>query len=642
MNNLLINPKMGLRFSLVGSSYEVVFVHAGIVRYSAKIGGKTYRISTEKFNEKYTLGEIQVDIDATKSLLSEVETQILMRKQVYIKRTIVEVTHLYSKSEIRIIIRDTAKEINDLNPPNPRTVMRWIKVYLDSGKDLYALNKLRTGNKFLRFPIEVEEIIQNAIQERFLAKREKVSCEDVYDYVKNNMVNKNINLNFCPSLRTIQRRIKKIDPYVVLYTKKGSRVANNYLKAAGEKITSPFFMALVEIDTHTLDIFIFEIESKQVMGRPFLTCAIDVHTRCIVGCYLCMLPANATKTLAVLKQMLLRAHQNLPGGVASLIIPDNGVEFKNTTFSRVCKDLGTTIQFAQNQTPDNKPHIERFFGTLEGSLIHKIKGTTFSNPKARGDYDSQKNASITLENLKSYIDEWIHDVYHKSLHSELGKTPHTAWCDAIKVAPPQLVSLQHINIITRKAMTKNISHGQVGFLDLKYKAHSLATLKVQGVSKVTVMVDETNLEHVFIEDPFNAGNYIQADSTTPDYTKHLTLYEHQLIRQERKELANADRKRLGEHELSFARWKLYQKIQLDIKLNNKKAKQLKIDLPQRFKDLLEEVIDLKDNINELNIIKDLPTLSPSANENINNEHIENNQNTNSSPFKFSTLELDNE
>ena len=51
---------------------------------------------------------------------------------------------------------------------------------------------------------------------------------------------------------------------------------------------------------------------------------------------------------------------------------------------------------------------------------------------------------------------------------------------------------------------------------------------------------------------------------------------------------------------------------------------------------------IKDNINELNIIKDLPTLSPSANENINNEHIENNQNTNSSPFKFSTLELDNE
>jgi transposase InsO family protein len=151
------------------------------------------------------------------------------------------------------------------------------------------------------------------------------------------MANKGIDLNLCPTLRTIQRRIAILDPYVVLRAKQGTRAANNALKAADEKIISPFFTSLVEIDTHTLDIFIIESESKQVLGRPFLTCAIDVHTRCIVGYYLCMLPANATKTLAVLKQMLLRAHQGLPGGLPSLIIPDNGVEFKNTTFSRVCK-----------------------------------------------------------------------------------------------------------------------------------------------------------------------------------------------------------------------------------------------------------------------------------------------------------------
>jgi hypothetical protein len=40
---------------------------------------------------------------------------------------------------------------------------------------------------------------------------------------------------------------------------------------------------------------------------------------------------------------------------------------------------------------------------------------------------------------------------------------------------------------------------------LKYKAHSLATLKAKGISKVNVMVDETNLEHVFIEDPLTLG-----------------------------------------------------------------------------------------------------------------------------------------
>lgn len=427
MNDEFILPPMGLRFTLLGSNYEVVFFHAGIVRYSAKEGGKIYKISIEKFNEKHMLGEIEFDKNANKPLLSGVENQILMRKQAYIKSTILGVKHFHSKLEILIIIRKTAKEIKDLKPPHPRTVMRWVNDYLDAGKDLYALNKFRVGNRYLRFTIEIEEIIQKAIHERLLANKENVTCQDVYDEIINTMANRSLDLNLSPKLRTIQRRIARLDPQVILRAKQGSRVANNTLKAAGEKIVSPFFMALVEIDTHILDIFIIDNVSKQVMGRPFLTCAIDVHTRCIIGYYLCMLPANTTKTLTVLKQMFLRPHQNLPGGVPALIIPDNGVEFKNTTFSRVCSDLGITIQHAQNRTPNDKPHIERFFGTLEGSLIHKIKGTTFSNPKARGDYDSLKNASITLENLRFYIDEWIHDIYHKSLHSELGKTPYTAW-----------------------------------------------------------------------------------------------------------------------------------------------------------------------------------------------------------------------
>ena len=177
---------------------------------------------------------------------------------------------------------------------------------------------------------------------------------------------------------------------------------------------------------------------------------------------------------------------------------------------------------------------------------------------------------------------------------------------------------------------------------MKYKSHSLATLKAQGISNVTVMIDETNLEQVFIVDPFNTGNYIQADSTIPDYTKNLTFYEHQLIRQERKKLANIDRKKLGEHELSFARWTLYQRIQSDIKLNNKKMKQIKIDLPQRLKELLEESIDLTDDFKELKAIQDLPILSQTANEKTNDKDSEKDLNTNNSPFIFSTLELDNE
>jgi hypothetical protein len=113
--------------------------------------------------------------------------------------------------------------------------MRWIKLYLDNDKDLYVLNKFKVGNKFLRFNIEIEQIITLAIKECYLEPKERRSSIDVIAFIKAKMLEQDINVNQCPSLRTIQRRIKQLDPYVVIRAKKGARIANTTFKAAGIK-----------------------------------------------------------------------------------------------------------------------------------------------------------------------------------------------------------------------------------------------------------------------------------------------------------------------------------------------------------------------------------------------------------------------
>jgi len=473
MNTELLVPKIGLRFSLNGSLFEIVFIHNGTLRYSSILGGKNFIISVEKFCEKYNLGEIEVADSSAKEILPKEKTDNLMRKQEYIKSVLYKNNHLYSKKEVYKVITELSKRINDPTPPSPRTVMRWTKLYLDNDKYLFSLNKLRPGNKYMRFTPIVESLIVSGIKEVFLDPKENRNSTDVIAYIRAKMLEQDISVHLCPSLRTIQRRIQQLDPYIVTKAKKGTRIANKTFKAAGHKKNSPFLMAAVEIDTHYLDIVVIDSEYKEVIGRPFLSCAIDTYSRCIVGFYLSMFPVNTSSTLAVFRDMLERPHTGLPGGVPSLIIPDNGVEFKNSTFSRVCNELGITIQPAQNRTPDDKAKIERFFGTITNNLIQKIRGTTFSNPTKRGDYDSKKNARATLENIESYIDEWINEIYHKSIHSETGRAPILLWQDSIKISPPHLLSLYYINIITRKAVTRNINHGQVKFSSLTYKSHVL-------------------------------------------------------------------------------------------------------------------------------------------------------------------------
>ena len=174
MNSHLLIPKIGLRFLLTGTPYEVSWTSQGVVRYSAIAGGKIYSISIEKFTEKYHSGEITLNGDLSDSLLSMEKTRDLLRKQEYIKTVLNSVSHPYSHSNVYKTIMDVSKRIKDHSPPSSRSVMRWIKLYLDNDKDLYTLNKFKVGNTFLRFNIEIEQIITLAIKECYLEPKEKM------------------------------------------------------------------------------------------------------------------------------------------------------------------------------------------------------------------------------------------------------------------------------------------------------------------------------------------------------------------------------------------------------------------------------------------------------------------------------------
>jgi hypothetical protein len=52
---------------------------------------------------------------------------------------------------------------------------------------------------------------------------------------------------------------------------------------------------------------------------------------------------SAATTLEVIKDMITRPNQKLPGGIPSIVIPDNGVEFKNNALERVCEQLKITL-----------------------------------------------------------------------------------------------------------------------------------------------------------------------------------------------------------------------------------------------------------------------------------------------------------
>ena len=69
----------------------------------------------------------------------------------------------------------------------------------------------------------------------------------------------------------------------------------------------------------------------------------------------------------------------------------------------------------ENIYPDD---IERLLGTILRE-IHNLPGTTFSNPRERGEYDSEAKAAMTLAELEKWLATYIVEVYHQRMHPDV-------------------------------------------------------------------------------------------------------------------------------------------------------------------------------------------------------------------------------
>lgn len=600
MENALFIPQHGFRFYFKDHPdyiFEIGSVTNNDIRYAAIAGGKSFSIVFDEFESRYKKGEILCIFAPNKLLINPKHSSEIHRKERYVISALQFLESPTSPKYLSELIQKISTEIKDPNPPSCRTVARWITKYKSFSQNKLCLQNKYKGNHHLRFPAEVYQILNQAINDVYL-RPEYRTAKDVQAYMLGRFMEQAISLKQLPTLRSIQRHIKKLDPYIELKIKKGSRIAKKKFQAAGKSIVSPFALYMVEIDTHYLDIIIIDPKTNTALGRPFLACAIDVYSRAIVGTYINMYPPSAATTLETIKDMVTRPNHTLPGGIPSIIIPDNGIEFKNNSLARVCEQLKITLTPSQVGTPNNKPHIERFFSTLTHGILQKLPGTTFSNPIDKGEYNSSKVAQLTLDQLKKYVDTWIHDVYHKSIHHTTGRSPIIMWEDAINNIRPSFLTDIDAKILCRKPVERNISHGQIRVDSISYFSHALTTLQAQGVKTVTVLIDDLNLHEVYVVDPNNKDVFIQADSTNPDYTFGLSRVTHFEVQKLKKAQTQSDKQKIGSMSDLYHLYKLMHEIQHNLVRKKPRLKPLSLELPKQLKRIEEQLILEEKDISE--------------------------------------------
>jgi putative transposase len=300
-----------------------------------------------------------------------------------------------------------------------------------------AVRRSTGGKGGNRLPEPVEEIIRDLIRRRFLI-RQKRSVAALHREIARACAMRGLK---APTRNTVARRISMLNPVEVARRREGADAARPLQDAGGDVPAVGSILNQVQIDHTVIDVVIVDERERRSIGRPYLTVAIDVHSRTLLGMVVTLEPPSAMSVGLCLahaagdkrpwlERIGVEADWPMSGKPKSLFL-DNAAEFKSEALRRGCEQHGIRLAYR----PPGRPHyggiVERVIGTTMRK-IHELPGTTFSNPVERGRYNSEKMAALTLAELERWLVLAVAG-YHGSVHSTLGQTPAGQWAAGVAV-----------------------------------------------------------------------------------------------------------------------------------------------------------------------------------------------------------------
>jgi|SanBayMetagenome_1026888.scaffolds.fasta_scaffold03748_3 putative transposase len=332
-----------------------------------------------------------------------------------------------------VIAREAAQKLN----LSQRTVYSLIKKWRESRGSITSLisegsNGGRGGS---RLNSSTELLISNAIVDIYLS-RQKPKVAYLMQVIRERCHKEKLK---CPSLNTVKTRIKKLQHEEVIFLREGADAIRKLQPIIGcfPDVANP--LDIVQIDHTPVDLIIVDTYTRQPIGRPWLTIAIDIYSRCITGFCLTLEPPSAISVGLCLAHTVINKRSWLDRigvevewpifGKPKSIHVDNGADFHSEALRRGCEVHGIKITYRPVGSPHYGGIIERVIGTMM-QMVHNLPGTTFSNIAEKGKYDSEKNAAFTLAELEKWFVLAIY-AYHSSIHSTIGETPINRWKKAV-------------------------------------------------------------------------------------------------------------------------------------------------------------------------------------------------------------------
>lgn len=484
------------------------------------------------------------------SSLTERERSLLELRLLYVKALARHRVRRGQRKEVERIIEIVSRSTGVAKRPAATTVMLWARKYQKSGMNPLALVD---GHRVRRSPKRIHETVEKLIWRVLKRSYFTTACRSLrfaHDDLKRELKLAKENRLIGPehaevAYATLQRRVAGVDLYQRLASREGIARARMECRSSFPDGLPTEAMEQVQIDHTPLNWVVICDRTGLPLGRPLLTVAICAYSGYILGFYLSFYGPGVSSVSGVLRnvirvkdKMVANAGLKYPWisyGLPDELVVDNGLEFHSFAFKTMAMTLGTDITYCRVRTPWLKPHVERFFSTL--NTLTLLKGRITKTVANVMRIDPYKDAAITFSDLVQGLLMFCVDVHAHEPNWNKMATPFELFAESIARIPPVAFphDLQQLTLATGMSKELTLSQGGIQMLGLPYGCVDFKTIvnKHGHGLKLLCKWDPDDISKIFVKDPDSLAWYT-AECRWKNYAQELSYNQHRLIREFRK------------------------------------------------------------------------------------------------------------
>lgn len=423
-------------------------------------------------------------------------------------------------------------------PPTGRTLRLW-RAKSKGHESMVAPRWHRCGNRLQGPTPLLLESIKEVVAKQLLIQKDKFTLSGAWIEVQAVYRKKwqdehgKVSRPPCHSIRQLRRFMRMLPFNELRKLQLDNRSYRALTRRAINLHTASKLFDAVEMDATVLDILICDEDGKEI-GRPTLYVAIDTATGYPLGLYLTIQKPSIVAFVECLRFMLFPKSDDFDEkygiqnrievfGKPILLRVDNGSEFVSAVAEALVYEIFGDTARCKPYKPEEKPHVERFNGTVR-QFILTLNGATTSSVTKKMREIPKDEPLMQLEELRTKLYQFIYDRYAlianemRSLLLQKAVAP----LDCVRemkdtiTLPVPVSRAQFERDIAFQTETRKLAHDGISFRGWQFHSDELHTMYLKyGPKMYKFRYSELDAATILVAPPDGVSGEVVANNKVP-------------------------------------------------------------------------------------------------------------------------------